>query len=70
MLFFTGFSRYASEIAQKQIDNFGHKAKELQTLGQFADDAMSILQGKGELVTNLGRLMHEAWELKRISQMV
>ena len=65
MLFFTGFSRYASEIAQKQIDNFGHKKQELQTLGQFADDATSILQGTGELVTNLGRLMHEAWELKR-----
>ena len=65
MLFFTGFSRYASEIAQKQIDNFGHKKQELQTLGQCTDDATSILQGTGELVTNLGRLMHEAWELKR-----
>ena len=65
MLFFTGFSRYASEIAQKQIDNFGNKKNELGALGQLADDATGILQGTGDLVTDLGALMHQAWKLKR-----
>ena len=65
MLFFTGFSRYSSEIARKQIDNFGNKTKELQALGQLADEATGILQGTGDLVTDLGVLMHEAWTLKR-----
>ncbi len=65
MLFFTGFSRYASEIAQKQIDNFGSKKRELGTLGQLADDATGILQGTGDLVADLGALMHETWKLKR-----
>ncbi len=65
MLFFTGFSRYSSEIARKQIDNFGNRTKELQALGKLADEATGILQGTGDLVTNLGVLMHEAWSLKR-----
>ena len=65
MLFFTGFSRYASEIAQKQIDNFGDKQNELRILRQLADDATDILQGTGDLVTDLGALMNEAWRLKR-----
>ena len=65
MLFFTGFSRYSSEIAQKQINNFGNKENELRTLSQLADDATGILQGNGDLVTDLGALMHEAWNLKR-----
>ncbi len=65
MLFFTGFSRYASQIAQKQIDNFDNKQNELTTLGQLADEATSILQGNGNMVTELGNLMHDAWNLKR-----
>ncbi|MDG2033342.1 MAG: kinase, partial [Rhodospirillales bacterium] len=65
MLFFTGFSRYASEIAQKQIDNFGNKKNELGALGRLADEATGILQGTGDLVTDLGALMHQAWKLKR-----
>jgi len=65
MLFFTGFSRYASQIAQKQIENFDKKQNELQTLGQLADEATSILQGNGNMVDELGTLMHDAWNLKR-----
>jgi D-glycero-alpha-D-manno-heptose-7-phosphate kinase len=65
MLFFTGFSRYASQIAQKQIDNFGRKQKELTTLGELADEVTSILSGGGDVVEEIGSMMHEAWTLKR-----
>ncbi len=65
MLFFTGFSRYATEIAKKQIDNFTNKQNELKILGEMVDEAEGILQGTGDLVTDLGALMHEAWKLKR-----
>jgi D-glycero-alpha-D-manno-heptose-7-phosphate kinase len=65
MLFFTGFSRYASQIAQKQIDNFGRKQKELATLGQLADEVTNILSGEGDVVGDIGNMMHEAWALKR-----
>tara|TARA_B100000315_G_C14570813_1_gene585382 strand:- start:1269 stop:2276 length:1008 start_codon:yes stop_codon:yes gene_type:complete len=65
MLFFTGFSRFASVLAEKQIANFGKKEKELQTLRQFCDDATRILQQKEGIVPDLGKLMHEGWMLKR-----
>ena len=65
MLFFTGFSRFAVVLAEKQIANFGRKEKELQTLGQICDQANSILQQKGSVVDELGQLMHEGWMLKR-----
>ncbi len=65
MLFFTGFSRYASQIAQKQIDNFDKKQKELTTLGELADEVTSILSGEGDVVEEIGNMMHEAWILKR-----
>ena len=31
----------------------------------MVDEAEGILQGTGDLVTDLGALMHEAWKLKR-----
>jgi D-glycero-alpha-D-manno-heptose-7-phosphate kinase len=65
MLFFTGFSRFATVLAEKQIANFGKKEKELQTLGQLCDEANSILQQKENVVSALGKLMHEGWMLKR-----
>lgn len=65
MLFFTGFSRFATVLAEKQIANFDKKTKELQTLATFCDDANRILQQNEGVVPELGALMHEGWMLKR-----
>ena len=65
MLFFTGFSRFASTIAEKQIANFDKKQKDLPQLGAFCDEAASILQNGNDPIGELGKLMHEAWLLKR-----
>ena len=65
MVFFTGFSRDGPLIAQKQIDNFDKKEKELRTLGQISDEAALILQKGNNPVAELGGLIHEAWKLKR-----
>jgi len=65
MLFFTGFSRYAPLIAQKKIDNFDKKQKELRVLQQMSHEAVKILHQDKDPVTELGALIHEAWDLKR-----
>lgn len=65
MLFFTGFSRFASTIAEKQIANFDKKQKELHQLGAFCDEAATILQNGKNPVAELGKLMFESWQLKR-----
>src|ERR1700723_57960 len=38
-LYFTGFSRFASEIAQEQLKMTPHKKQELETMLQFVDEA-------------------------------
>lgn len=64
MLFFTGFSRTASEIAAEQIKTTPHKKKELRVMYGFVNDAVEILNSKSEL-SNFGKLLHENWQIKR-----
>ena len=65
MLFFTGFSRSAPLIAQKQIDNFKKKETELRTIQQMCHEAKEILLKKNDPVFELGNLINEAWQIKR-----
>jgi D-glycero-alpha-D-manno-heptose-7-phosphate kinase len=64
MLFFTGFSRNASDIAAEQIRNTGRKKAELAAMREMVDEAVAILNGENRL-PEFGRLLHEAWLLKR-----
>ena len=63
MLFFTGFSRTASEIAVHQIKNIPKKRQELSTMYDMAHHALNLLQ-KDRLV-DFGKLLYESWKLKR-----
>lgn len=64
MLFFTGFSRTASEIASEQIQATPNKTQELRLMQQMVDEAIRILQGNDDLEA-FGRLLHEGWQVKR-----
>jgi D-glycero-alpha-D-manno-heptose-7-phosphate kinase len=66
MLFFTGFSRNASDIAAEQIKNTkaNGKEKELRAMGTMVGEAVAILNGGGTL-QDFGKLLHESWMLKR-----
>lgn len=64
MLFFTGFSRTASEIAREQIEKTPHKQKELRAMYGLVDKALSILNSNSDL-SDFGKLLHENWMLKR-----
>ena len=63
MLYFTGFSRTASEIAAHQVKNIPKKQAELKTMYQMTLQALKILNGKNLL--EFGKLLHEAWKIKR-----
>jgi len=65
MLFFTGFSRTASEIAAEQIRNIPAKAAELRTMKEMVDEAVSILNNGSYEIDSFGRLLNESWNLKR-----
>lgn len=69
MLFFTGFSRISSEIADEQIKNTLKKKKELRSMYQMVDEAISILNGNK--TKEFGKLLHNSWKLKKsLSQKV
>ena len=65
MLFFTGYSRTASEIAKNQIDNIPHKKPDLKQMMQMVDEAEKTLTDKTERFELFGRLLHEQWQIKR-----
>jgi D-glycero-alpha-D-manno-heptose-7-phosphate kinase len=64
MLFFTGFTRYASEIEKEKINNISKKRCDLETLRGMVDEAINILNGEGDLI-DFGKMLHESWKLKR-----
>ncbi len=64
LLFFSGFSRYASEIVAEQLQNIPKKQKELSEMAAMVEQGIQILTGEGDLA-DFGRLLHESWRLKR-----
>jgi len=65
MLFFTGFSRNASEIAKKQIEVTSQKNIELNEMVQICREGISLLIDKKESLDAFGNLLNEQWKLKR-----
>lgn len=64
-LFFTGFSRTASEIAKEQIKMTPHRKRELDLMHQMVDEAQSIITNSNRSLDEFGQMLHESWQLKR-----
>jgi len=64
-LYFTGFSRTASEIAQEQLKMTPHKKQELNTMLQLVDEAEAIVANPKCSLHDFGRLLNESWQIKR-----
>jgi D-glycero-alpha-D-manno-heptose-7-phosphate kinase len=65
MLCFTGFSRFASEVAKSTIENLATRHVELERMGAMVDEAMRVLTQPTVPIAEFGRLLHESWEAKR-----
>lgn len=65
MLFFTGLSRFASEVAAKQIDNIKSKRVQLSDVAAMTDQAMAVLSSESRDLRDIGQLLHESWLIKR-----
>ena len=65
LLFFTGLSRFSSDIARDKVSNFTNRFQELTRIKEMVDEGMSILQSPSTPIMDLGKLMHESWKLKR-----
>jgi D-glycero-alpha-D-manno-heptose-7-phosphate kinase len=64
-LFFTGFSRTASEIAKEQIRVTPQRKRELEAMGQMVDEAEAIVSNPNRSLDEFGHLLHESWQIKR-----
>ncbi len=64
-LYFTGFSRTASEIAKEQLRVTPHKKQELGSMLELVDEAGSIIDNPNCSIDEFGRLLHEGWRIKR-----
>lgn len=64
MLFFTGLSRIASEIAESKIANFKNREIELKTMYEMVKEGVNLLQNNSP-IEGFGQLLHDGWKLKR-----
>ncbi len=64
-LYFTGFSRIASEIAQEQLRQTPHRTRELDTMRALVDEAEAIVTNSNRPIGDFGRLLHDSWTIKR-----
>ena len=65
MLFYTGISRFASEVAKEKIDNLNDRELELKRLFEMVDEGIKILIDSASPIENFGRLLDEGWQCKK-----
>ena len=65
MLFFTGFSRTASELAKGQIEQIPVMQDNLRQMMPLVDRAIEVLRRADSHMDEFGRLLHEQWLLKQ-----
>ena len=65
MLFFTGLSRYATQIAEKKIANLSNRQGHVNKMVEMIAEAEAILQDSNAPLSQVGQLLHDSWTLKK-----
>ena len=65
MLFFTGFSRFSSDIQKETEKSMKDKTAQLLEMYRLVDDAEKVLTDKNSDLDEFGRLLDYTWNLKR-----
>ena len=65
MLFFTGFSRFSSDIQKGTEKSMKDKTQQLLEMYHLVDDAEKILTDKNTTLDEFGKLLDYTWQLKR-----
>ncbi len=65
MLFFTGFSRFSSDIQKGTEKSMKDKTAQLLEMYSLVDDAEKILTNKNSDLDEFGKLLDYTWKLKR-----
>lgn len=65
MMFFTGFTRFASDIERRKLVNYPERRAELSDLYEMVNEGERILLDSTRPLAQLGDLLHQAWMTKR-----
>lgn len=65
MMFFTGFSRFSSDIQEGTKKAIADKTAELEEMRALVDEAEAVLTDKDRDLSEFGRLLDHTWRLKR-----
>ncbi len=65
LMFFTGFTRFSSDMQKANKSGYEEKIKQLQEMYRLVDDAESVLEDKNRDLDDFGRLLDKTWRLKR-----
>lgn len=64
MLFFSGISRTAEEIAITYVSDIKSKKKQLEAIREFTKEAYEVIE-RGSSLDRFGELLHDSWVMKR-----
>ena len=65
MMFFTGFTRFSSDMQKANASGYAEKVKHFQEIYALVNDAEQILEDKYADLDDFGRLLDVTWKLKR-----
>lgn len=65
MMFFTGFTRFSSDMQKVNAKGYHDKTKQLLEMLDLVDEAQKILTDKKANLDDFGRLLDHTWKLKR-----
>ena len=65
MMFFTGFTRFSSDMQKTNAMGYAEKTKQLEQMYGLVSEAEQILEDKHSDLNDFGRLLDKTWRLKR-----
>lgn len=65
LMFFTGFTRFSSDMQKVNKAGYKEKTEQLQEMHLLVDEAESVLEDKHSDLDHFGRLLDKTWRLKR-----
>lgn len=65
IMFFTGFTRFSSDMQKANAKGYHDKTKQLLKMLDLVDEAQKILTDKNADLDDFGRLLDHTWKLKR-----
>ena len=65
LMFFTGFTRFSSDLQKANAVGYKEKVKQLQEMYELVDEAQKVLEDKHSDLDDFGRLLDTTWRLKR-----